>query len=414
MSYRKQMKRALLATVATATFAAAIPAISSTTAYAQDYTTGILRGTVQDTTGSVVAGATVEVTSIKGVHRTAVTGSDGTIRVPRLPVGIYTINITHAGHETLADQAVPISLGDGAPVTFTMAIPGSEVEEIVVSGTAVGNWDFNSTTTGISVNVGELFEKTPIARDVTAIALLAPGSAQGDSAFAGGDNSSLASIGGASVGENVYYVNGLNVTNFRNFTGGSTIPFEFYETMDVKTGGFQAEYGRSTGGAIITTTKSGSNEFHFGANYIWEPDSFASDRPTTYSNANQLDLRSRNEWNVWASGAIVEDKLFFYGLYNPRKIVQEDVYSGAQDIATKEDPFFGVKLDFIPFDGHHFEYTYFKDNQNRTITTNGTVGFPNFDTGTPFATRTDQVALLDETVVGSEIGITNQIGRAHV
>ena len=62
MSYRKQVKRALLAGVATATFAAALPAVSSTTAYAQDYTTGILRGTVQDTTGAIIAGATVEIT----------------------------------------------------------------------------------------------------------------------------------------------------------------------------------------------------------------------------------------------------------------------------------------------------------------------------------------------------------------
>ena len=193
MSYRKQMKRALLATVATATFAAAIPAISSTTAYAQDYTTGILRGTVQDTTGAIVAGATVEVSSAKGVHRTAVTGADGSIRMPRLPVGRYTVSITHAGHE-LADQTIAIELGEGSLFTFTMAIPGSEIEEIVVSGTAVGNWDFNSTTTGISINVDDLFNKTPIARDITAVALLAPGSAQGDSSFG-----KLASIGGASV-----------------------------------------------------------------------------------------------------------------------------------------------------------------------------------------------------------------------
>lgn len=406
MSYRKQMKRALLATVATATFAAAVPAISSTTAYAQDYTTGILRGTVQDTTGAVIAGATVEISSNKGVHRSSVTGSDGTVRMPRLPVGAYTITISHEGHETLSDQTVAIGLGDGAPVTFTMAIPGSEVDEIVVSGTAVSSWDFNSTTTGISVNVGELFEKTPIARDVTAIALLAPGSAQGDSAFG-----KLASIGGSSVAENVYYVNGLNVTNFRNFTGGSTIPFEFYETMDVKTGGFQAEYGRSTGGAIITTTKSGSNDFHFGVNYIWEPDSFAEDRPNTATQGNHLDLRSRNEWNVWASGAIVEDKLFFYGLYNPRKVVQSDTDSGQRNTSVKEDPFYGVKIDFIPFEGHHLEYTYFKDNQSNVTETFDVNNWPSFDAGQNYSVRAGLIGDVTEDDIAGSVGeTTNKLG----
>lgn len=399
MSYRKQMKRVLLATVATATFAVAIPAISSTTAYAQDYTTGILRGTVQDTTGSIVVGATVVVKSNKGVHRSSVTGEDGSIRMPRLPVGNYTVTITHEGHE-LADQTVSIGLGDGAPVTFTMTIPGSEVDEIVVSGTSVGNWDFNSTTTGISVNVDDLFKKTPIARDITAVALLAPGSAQGDSAFG-----KLASIGGSSVAENVYYVNGLNVTNFRNFTGGSTIPFEFYETVDVKTGGFQAEYGRSTGGAIVTTTKSGSNDFHFGVNYIWEPDAWGQDRPATHYDANQLDTRSRNEFNVWASGAILEDKLFFYGLYNPRKIVQSDANSGGQNVTVRDDPFFGAKIDFIPFEGHHFEYTYFQDNQGATTKTYD-INWPTLGAGQSGEARASLINDVEQSDVGALVGTT--------
>ena len=367
MSYRKQMKRVLLATVATATFAVAIPAISSTTAYAQDYTTGILRGTVQDTTGAVVAGATVAISSTKGVNRTAVTGADGTIRMPRLPVGNYMVNISHDGHETLADQNIYISVGEGSGVTFTMSIPGSEIDEIVVSGTAVGNWDFNSTTTGLSVNVGDLFDKTPIARTATSVALLAPGTGLGDTAFATdeyGSQGNNATFSGSSVGENAYYINGLNVTNFRNMVGGSTVPFEFYELMEVKTGGYQAEFGRSTGGVINAVTKSGSNELHFGANVFWEPNSMYEKSPDTFAAQNHLDQRSQTEYNFWASGAIVEDKLFFYGLYNPRNISQLNCGNTRCEEVTRNDPFYGVKLDFVPFDGHRFEYTYFSDNQD--------------------------------------------------
>ena len=74
----------------------------------------------------------------------------------------------------------------------------------------------------------------------------------------------MPSFGGSSVGENQYLVNGLNTTNFRNFIGYSDVPFEFYETVDVKTGGFQAQYGKAIGGFVTATTKRGSNEFKLG------------------------------------------------------------------------------------------------------------------------------------------------------
>ena len=60
-------------------------------------------------------------------------------------------------------------------------------------------------------------------------------------------------------------MNGLNITDFRAFLGGSLIPFEFYRTLDVKTGGYQAEYGRALGGVTSAVTKSGSNKLQGGA-----------------------------------------------------------------------------------------------------------------------------------------------------
>ena len=62
----------------------------------------------------------------------------------------------------------------------------------------------------------------------------------------------LASISGSSVAENVYLINGLDTTNFRNFTGSSTVPFEFYDTVEVKTGGYAAEFGKAIGGVAVT------------------------------------------------------------------------------------------------------------------------------------------------------------------
>lgn len=363
MSYRKQMKRALLATVATATFAAALPAISSTTAYAQDYTTGVMRGTVQDTTGAVVAGATITISAPNGVSRTATANADGSFRITRLPIGNYTVVVSQDGFETFNAESVRVNVGGGNELTFTLNIPGSEIEEIVVSGVAVAGWDFQTTQSGVSVNVDDLMNSTPIGRDTTSIILLAPGTSQGDSAFG-----NLASIRGSSVAENAYYVNGFNITNFRNFTGASTVPFEFIETVDVKTGGYQAEFGRSIGGVVSTVTKSGTNEFHGNASVVYTGDHFVKDRPDTTTSYNRFDERSRTDYVFNLSGPIIEDKLFFNALYNLRDYKNVDFTSTARNVQETSSPFWALKIDFEPFSGHRFEATFF-DDSSRTVNT---------------------------------------------
>ncbi|MEX2961996.1 TonB-dependent receptor [Microbulbifer sp. TYP-18] len=352
--------------------AMAISGLVSTTAVSEDYTTGTLRGTVQDQSGSPVANAEVLITSDKGVRRTTITDSEGSLRIPQLPVGQYKISISQDGYNALTAENVAIQIGKAAAYTFTMESLDNTIEEVYVTGVKQGSWDFNSTTTGITVDVGEIFARTPIARDATSVALLAPGTSSGDSAFSTGvygGSGNVASFAGSSVGENVYYVNGMNITNFRNFVGGSTIPFELFDQIEVKTGGYQAEFGRSTGGVLNAVTKSGSNDFHFGANMFYEPESFYETSPATYTSANQHDERSKADYNIWASGAIIEDKLFFFGLYNPRDIRSFDCFTGSCEEETQTDPFYAVKLDYVPLEGHRFEYTLFSDDQTRNVKT---------------------------------------------
>src|SRR5690606_29247661 len=125
------------------------------------------------------------------------------------------------------------------------------------------------------LNIGEAeIDRIPVARDATSVALLAPSTTKGDAAFG-----NLASFGGSSVAENQTYINGLNVTNFRNGLGFSNVPFEFYSEFQVLTGGYSAEFGRSTGGVINAVTKSGSNEFKAGANVYYSPSSLREQSP---------------------------------------------------------------------------------------------------------------------------------------
>ena len=323
-------------------------------AFAEDGTSGTLNGKVLSSSGASISGAAVSVSSTStGVSRSGVTGSDGSISMPLLAIGTYNVSISAGGYTTL-DDSVRIRLGN---TSYNFVLSSGDMEEMVVTAGARQIKDFDSTTTGISVDVDELINTTPVARNITAIQLLAPGTQSGDSAFG-----NLASIGGSSPAENVYIVNGLNTTNFRNFTGSSSVPFEFYEQVEVKTGGYQAEFGKATGGVVNAVTKSGSNDWEFGFNVSYTPDSLIEDKPDTYTNRNNLDERDFMETNVWVSGPIIKDMLFFYLLVNPEDDEYLDTVQTQQYVYKKDETFFGGKLDFYAGDKIHLEYTYFNDD----------------------------------------------------
>ena len=358
---KDSLTRRLLVSAATVALLAGTASVMTTTdAYAQDYTTGLMRGTVQDTSGTPIANATVTVKSAKGVNRTLTTNALGEFRLMQLPGDTYTVALSKDGYNSLADQMVKISVGKDSQVTFTMSSIAGDLEEIFVTGTRQGSWDFNSTTTGISIDVDELFQSTPIGRDINSIALLTPGSSKADSRFG-----NTASFNGSSAGENVFYVNGFNITDVSNMISGVEVPFEMYQSVDVKTGGYSAEFGRSTGGVINAVTKSGSNEFHFGANVFYEPNWGRDQSSNITTNNNSHNYDQDISYNLWASGPILKDKLFFYAMYNPGKTTAFSYgETEAYEDETK-DPFYGIKLDFTPFEGHRFEYTRFDTSQQQ-------------------------------------------------
>jgi hypothetical protein len=285
--FARKMLRGGTALHALALLGAGVGAVAmAAPAAAQDYSQVNATGRVQGTNGQPIAGATVTVTSnAQGDTRSVTTGNDGAFRVPALQQGSYTFTITADGFSTLTDNAVTLTQA-GAANQFTLASAGEGAgNDIVVTAGRVQVVDFDRNTTGAVINVGELATRVPVARDITSVVLLAPGTSQGDNAFG-----NLPSISGASVSENTYYINGLNITQFRNGLGSVTVPFDFYQTVEVKTGAVSAEFGRFTGGFVNATTKSGSNEFHGGITFNWEPDDLRSDSPNTFGSDNDNDF----------------------------------------------------------------------------------------------------------------------------
>lgn len=302
-----------------------------TAASAQDYTNVTAAGRVQGTNGEPVAEATVTVTSeAQGFTRTATTDSSGGFTISQLPPGNYTVSISASGFETLSEPGVSITQNNAAN-EFTIAAVGAaaavpaEGAEIVVTGRR-RIIDFTANTTGAVIELGELATRVPVARDITSVVLLSPGTAAGDTAFG-----NLPSINGASVSENVYYLNGLNITQFRNGLGAVTVPFDFYQTVEVQNGGIAAEFGRTTGGIINATTKRGGNEFHGSVTFNWEPDDLLEDVPNTFARDNDATQVDRTDTIFQLSGPIIKNHLFFYGIYNFRDVTSAGGLTGTAD-----------------------------------------------------------------------------------
>lgn len=354
---------ALMALVA----APAVTLMTPSVAIAQDFVQGAVSGTVTNQAGTPVSGAEVSLRSVnQGFTRSFTTDANGSFRAVALPPGSYEVVVNASGFNSLTDTVL-VNAGGTSSVTLTLgasADNATQIDEVIVVGVRQAVSEFDATTTGLVVNVEELSRNVPIGRDATSLALLAPGVTQSDSAFG-----NLPSISGASAGENTYYVNGLNITDFVSFLGGSTVPFEFYQTFETKTGGYSAEFGRATGGVLNATTKSGGNEWEFGITGYWEPESLRETTPNTYLAINELDERSSWDVILEAGGPVIEDRLFVYGLYNARE--RENYDQGANNLGFRvstDDPFYGAKVDFLLNDDHRLEATYWSDETTQETT----------------------------------------------
>jgi len=314
-----------------------------------------------------------------GFRREISVGSDGSYRVPALSPGRYRITLRHADGTTAVREGVLVSAGTGTPVIFVTAADGTlQMENIVVTGVRVNPIDVSSVES-VTVLSADQLSKIPVLRDLTSAALLAPGAVRGDFAFADGK---LPSFGGSSVAENQYYVNGFNVTNSFRGLNFSKIPFEAIAEQQVKTGGYGAEFGRSLGGVVSQTTKRGTNEFKSGSSVYWTPASLrASTRNANYSNplepssfgtARSINSEEQTgEWtaNVWASGALVKDKLFAFALigYSEHEEDRWGNVTQANNTSDKtETPSWLVKLDWHINDANSFELTAFSDEEETT------------------------------------------------
>lgn len=346
----------------------------SLNAYAGLEGSGNIVGTVENmSTGAYTVNATDEST---GRSRDATINAQGGFRFSQLPVGTYVLSVNRDG-TVVARDSFFVTLNGTATARFPLEDSG--MEEITVTASAP-TYDTYATDSGLVLGESEI-DLMPVARNITAVALLAPGVVLGESKFGLSGGNGFASFGGSSISENSCYINGLEVTNTSQGLGCGEVPFEFYQQFQVKTGGYSAQYGRTTGGVLNAVTKSGSNEWEFGVGVAVEPKSMYEEGQVSRGNGalggglggqgtgrvfrdSTEDENGLFEYWLTAGGPIIEDKLFVYALVNPRDQDQNlSNFTGSaennQDTEYREiersgsdNIFWGAKIDWDINDYH--------------------------------------------------------------
>jgi Carboxypeptidase regulatory-like domain/TonB-dependent Receptor Plug Domain len=302
----------ILLVLAVAVSAVAFPAAAQTT--------GTIDGIVSDTGDAPVPGAKVEARSpsLQGV-RSAVTDVAGRYRFSAVPPGTYSVTASLAGFRSIQRNGIVVTLDGTATVPFRLDI--SKTSEITVTG-EMPVVDTTDTTTGINIRQ-DVASKMPLGRNYASSVAMNPGVS-----IDPGDTQGRAlafSIYGATSIENQYLVDGVNTTNVIRGFQGKALSQEFVEEVQIKTGGYEAEYGRAMGGIINVVTKSGGNEFKGDAFGYFQTKGLTAARKgdaTTDENFTGppfgVDDSQRNSQDLGADlgGYALKDRLWFFGAYN--------------------------------------------------------------------------------------------------
>jgi outer membrane receptor protein involved in Fe transport len=220
----------------------------------------VMQGTVTDPTKKTpVAEAIVTVTSpALQVEQIVVTDNSGFYRVPSLPPGVYLLRVDKPTFLPYERQGVALRADVTLQVNVDLVSESSKQEEItIIQRAPTIDLGSSSVTTTIST---EMARRVPIASPSSKGGGVRSFESLADAAPAAKPDLYGTSVAGTTSPENRYMIDGLAVNNTAFGIGGTPLSAEFIQQIDVVTGGYLPEYGRSTGGVLSVTTKSGSNQ----------------------------------------------------------------------------------------------------------------------------------------------------------
>ncbi|MFO7865191.1 MAG: TonB-dependent receptor [Candidatus Aminicenantes bacterium] len=290
--------------------------------YAQE-STGRIVGTVNDDQGTPLPGVSISATSPNLVgEATAITAGDGSYRLLALPPGQYQVVYTLSGFKTVVRE--DIILQSEQTVTLDIDMEMGVLEESITVRGETPLIDVKSTSKGMTFD-RTAFQRLPKSRDFESLAATIPG--VNEEPLTGGG----LSVDGATGSENVFYVDGMDITELDRGRKGQEAAFEFIEEVQMKASGYQAEFGGAIGGVLNVITRSGGNEFSGELMGYYSGSMFTGKERDTLRLAiygdeaeyvNYQDLYGKDELHRIEAGFnlggyIIKDKVWFFASFLP-------------------------------------------------------------------------------------------------
>lgn len=308
-----------------------VVATQQPSAYCQETTAGMV-GTVTDSSGAAVPGATVTlVNTTTGAKYTETTGAIGFYRFANIPPGEgYEVTFTAKGFAAMKVTGIYLTVATVRTQNASLAV-GAQIATVeVTAANAEVTIDTTSATIGNTFDVQQL-NSLPVEErnDPTALFAMQPGVTD------------LGAVTGARVDQNYVTLDGMDVNDFatggasqsntgpgvfEGFGSGTIVghaPVDSVEEFHGTVGGNLSDTGPASGGQFQLVTKSGSNQFHGNVNeYHRDPDLVAN----SWFNNNSSPIVPRNhliqnQFGGAIGGPILHDKLFFFGDFNDNRVI---------------------------------------------------------------------------------------------
>src|SRR6185312_6811814 len=276
-------------------------------------------GEVTDSSGAVVAGATVTMTETeRGVSHQTRSDSNGRYTLPNPPVGPYRLEASLTGFKTYTQTGITLQVGDHPVINIGLQVGAVSENVEVTAGAAM----VQSEQTSVSqvINQKSIVELPLNGRQPTQLVLISGASVvTGGGGMVGSKNyfsSTTISVGGGQGNGTNYLLDGGDNTDTMT---NVNLPFPFPDALQefsVDTNALPARNGTQPGGVVNIVTKSGTNGFH--------GDAFEFLRNGDLNARNYFapthDLLKRNQFGGTLGGRIIKDKLFFFGGYQGTRI----------------------------------------------------------------------------------------------
>ncbi|MDQ2946173.1 MAG: carboxypeptidase-like regulatory domain-containing protein [Acidobacteriota bacterium] len=273
-------------------------------------TTGTVSGSVADSSGARVMGATVRITNVQtGESHAATTGASGDYLFPSVPTGEYVLDAQASGFKREQRSGVKLDVNQNARVDFSL--PVGQLNEVVEVKGDAPLVDTRDSQLGGTVDTRRVQELPLDGRNVYDLMSLMPGVSNVSTSLTGNNDANNMNVNGARVRDNNFYLDGaFNNSLFRN--GGNQAPNpDAVEEFHLITSNFDAEYGRLPGSVMNVVTRSGGNAFH---GTLFE---FLRNDALNARNFFQAGVTSlkRNQFGFSFGGPIRKDKTFFFTSY---------------------------------------------------------------------------------------------------